>query len=1130
MALTAWPPAAIARPAPTAPVAAGATASGPPAPAGPAATDGDVLLPSIHYEDALAHAGDEIAFTPGERVSVGFTPRADDSWEVDGERPRALPSGQVSGAAMEKARQGSVWTVAPPSGQRDAGGPDDATGASIDTGMGPSLAATTVASTTATDPEAVASPGAVISPSALRREIFGFLPYWEVSDASTTLDWDVLSTVAYFSVGADKNGNLIKQDSDGSASTGWGGWTSSKMTSIISAAHQHGTRVVLTISCFAWTTGQETTQSTLLGSATARSNLAKQVAAAVRDRGADGVNLDFEPIVSGYAEEFTALVRSVRAELNAVAPGYQLTFDTTGYIGNYPLEAATAPGGADAIFIMGYDYRTSGSSSAGSISPLSGPVYDLTDTVSAYAARVSPSKLILGVPYYGRAWSTSTDALHAANISGTKYGTSVTAIYTTAVDLAREHGRRFDSVEQAPWTAYRKETCTTTYGCVTAWRQLYYDDAASLKLRYDLVNRAGLRGAGIWALGYDGTRPELYTALADKFLHDSTAPLVGVNAFSMKQRDLGFEVRWTGVDESSMASFDVQVAVDGGAWTDWRLAVAGTSAIYLGADGHAYAFRARGRDFHGNLSPWLVTSTSTAATLAAGGFGTVQVDGLKLRAGATTAATILDTLNTGDAVAITAGPATADGYTWYQVTGPVRQWSPVNAVTVGGWVAVGSASEMYVAPRIPINATIVDPVLAGYGLGTNGSRTITPNGDGVTDTFAVRWTSGVALETLVLNVLREDGTLLGSLPVAATTAGPHSIAWDGNAGGAIVPDGRYLLQLVGTKGAATYSAPSAKPASPEQLAAFGVKVDHLPVSRLGGADRYATAAAVSAATFGPGVPVAYIATGQNFPDALAGAAAAGHKGGPLLLTTRDGLPAATAAELARLKPAKIVVLGSSAVVSTAVATALKSYTAGTVSRLGGADRYATAALISAATFAPGVPVAYLATGQNFPDALAGAAAAGHKGGPLLLVTKDALPAAIKAELARLKPAKIVILGSGAVVSAAVATAADAYTTGSVSRLGGTDRYATAAAVSAATFGPGVPVAYIATGQNFPDALAGAAAAGFKGGPLLLVTTDALPAVVAAELARLEPARIVVLGATSVVSGAVALAAETAAGG
>ena len=71
------------------------------------------------------------------------------------------------------------------------------------------------------------------------------------------------------------------------------------MTSVISSAHQHGTRVVLTVSVFAWTTAQANVQRAILGSAAARLNLARQIAAAVRDRGADGVNLDFEPLASG---------------------------------------------------------------------------------------------------------------------------------------------------------------------------------------------------------------------------------------------------------------------------------------------------------------------------------------------------------------------------------------------------------------------------------------------------------------------------------------------------------------------------------------------------------------------------------------------------------------------------------------------------------------------------------------------------------------------------------------------------------------------------------------------------------------------------------------------------------------
>ena len=893
------------------------------------AADGQagLLSPTIQYLDALAHADDVIDFPPGDRVTVGFTPRPGDMWEVGGGKSRALPPGRVSGTALHAAAQGSIWSGEPvPSRSPVVGSPTQGP-VPVDGAIGPSMAGVTVSSGGPSADGSAYQPAAVVSANGLRREVFGFLPYWEVSDSSTSLNWSVLSTVAYFSVGADQNGNLLKMNSDGSVTTGWGGWASSKMTSIINAAHQRGTRVVLTITCFAWTSGQQTTQSNLLGSPTARSNLAKQVAAAVAERGADGVNLDFEPIVSGYADEFTALVRSVRSELDAIAPGYQLTFDTTGYIGNYPLEAATAPGGADAIFIMGYDYRGSSATQAGSISPLTGPIYDLTDTVSAYAARVSPSKLILGVPYYGRAWSTATDQLHATNISGTQYGTSVTAVYGVAVDLAAQYGRRYDTIEQAPWTAYQKQTCTTTYGCVTAWRQLYYDDAASLKLRYDLINRTGLRGAGIWALGYDGTRPELYQALADKFLHDTTAPLVGVIALSITQRDAGFEVRWVGEDESSMGTYDVQVSTDSGAWTNWRMATSATSSIFLGLDGHAYAFRAQGQDSHDNLSAWNVTSTATEPSLTVGGFGTVLLDGLKLRAGAGTSATIVGTVNTYDAVAVTGGPVSADGYTWFQVTAPVRQWSPVDPVETGVWVAASSSTTTYIAPRLPINATGVAATLAGYDAGSGGPRLVTPNGDGITDTIRVSWSTNAAIDSIAVNVWRADGTLVGTQAISGADIGAHAFDWDAKVAASTVPDGIYVLQLVGTKGSVVSTAPSAKPISPEQLALFGVTVDHMPVTRLGGADRYATAVAVSAATYSPGVSVVYLASGTGFADALAGAPAAGMQAGPVLLVTPTSIPAVVATELTRLHPARIVILGGTGAVSAAVQTVIDGMTA-----------------------------------------------------------------------------------------------------------------------------------------------------------------------------------------------------------
>ncbi|MHA7305439.1 cell wall-binding repeat-containing protein [Arthrobacter sp. TMN-49] len=296
-------------------------------------------------------------------------------------------------------------------------------------------------------------------------------------------------------------------------------------------------------------------------------------------------------------------------------------------------------------------------------------------------------------------------------------------------------------------------------------------------------------------------------------------------------------------------------------------------------------------------------------------------------------------------------------------------------------------------------------------------------------------------------------------------------------------------------------------------------VPYSPVSRAGGRDRYETSAAVSRSTFAPGVKVAYVADGTTFPDALSGAAAAGTQNGPVLLTKGNTLPAAITTELKRLKPQKIVILGSNAVLSDAVQNTLKNY-APTVSRAGGRDRYETSAAVSRSTFAPGVKVAYVADGTTFPDALSGAAAAGTQNGPVLLTKGNTLPAAITTELKRLKPQKIVILGSNAVLSDAVQNTLKSYAP-TVSRAGGRDRYETSAAVSRSTFAPGVKVAYVANGTTFPDALSGAAAAGTQNGPVLLTKGNTLPAAITTELKRLKPQKIVILGSNAVLSDALA---------
>jgi spore germination protein YaaH len=659
--------------------------------------------PSIHFEQAEAHASDQIDFEPGERVTVGFMPRAGDGWSVGDRAPRALPAGNATGREILASSEGQIWAHGKPAAP-GFGEPGIPRRHPVDSEV------RDPAGLSAAQPAVMQAPGvaASVAPNGtgLHREVFGFLPYWELSDSSTTLRYDRLSTIAYFGVGADRAGNLIKKNSAGVTTSGWSGWASARLTNVINAAHGQGTRVVLTIQCFGWTASQASTQAALLGDPDARLNLARQAAAAVRDRGADGINLDFEPIVSGFADEFTALVRTMRAELDAIGPGYQLTFDTTGWIGNYPVAEATAPGGADAIFIMGYDYRNGSASTAGSISPLTGPAYDLSETIAAYAARVPASKLILGVPWYGRAWSTATDAVRSPNISSSTNGSSVAVMYPTAVELAAQEGRRFDGAEQTPWTAYRRTTCNP--GCVTTWRQLYYDDVESLARKYDFINRSGIRGVGIWALGFDDNRPELQTLLAQKFQHDSTPPQAGVRALPETMPAREVPVSWVGLDDRGISHYDVEVAVDGGPWVRWLTATAATSGSYAGAPGRGFAFRARATDMAGNTGPWIDTRWAADPALAIGGFARVAATNVNLRTAPTTSASIAGTAASGQLLAITGGPVAADGYQWFEVSLPVEEWGALDPITTGVWIAAGTAGQPFIVPAQAPNATSVD--------------------------------------------------------------------------------------------------------------------------------------------------------------------------------------------------------------------------------------------------------------------------------------------------------------------------------------------------------------------------------------------------------------------------------------
>ena len=179
----------------------------------------------------------------------------------------------------------------------------------------------------------------------------------------------------------------------------------------------------------------------------------------------------------------------------------------------------------DAFFIMAYDMTSPADLPN---SPLSGP-YTYTDTTSVdqYVTMAGAGKVILGVPYYGYKFSTTSPAFNATQNTGAVNGCNWNCsdpygVIMTEFQCAQQLQVNWDAPSSTPWAAWyspvSNDPCAAPGGAGhNSWRELYYDNASSLGLKYDLVNNRGIRGAGIWALGYDHGSTDLWQPIKTKF-------------------------------------------------------------------------------------------------------------------------------------------------------------------------------------------------------------------------------------------------------------------------------------------------------------------------------------------------------------------------------------------------------------------------------------------------------------------------------------------------------------------------------------------------------------------------------------------------------------------------------------
>lgn len=332
-----------------------------------------------------------------------------------------------------------------------------------------------------------------------KKEVFGFFPYWMLGVAPE-VNIDVYSTIAIFGLTSDGKGNIITSSTTGTGDEGWNMWNSKELDQFIARAKKKRIKMVLTIKSF----NNEDIES-LVQSDEAQRKFISNAIQLVSLKDLDGVNIDFE--YTGTPPEaatfgFTRLIANLNSELKRQVPEAHLSLDTYLKSGGQRdlFDVQLLQDYVDAIVVMGYDVHTP-NGVPGPVSPMEGE-NGILGFMQSYLERVSPSKLILAVPYYGYDWP----------IVGPESAENSSRIlsYAEIANNSTADSILWNEQTQTPYYQYKDfETGTP--------REVHFENARSLGVKYDYVKRKNLQGIGVWAMGYEGNTLELEQVILEKF-------------------------------------------------------------------------------------------------------------------------------------------------------------------------------------------------------------------------------------------------------------------------------------------------------------------------------------------------------------------------------------------------------------------------------------------------------------------------------------------------------------------------------------------------------------------------------------------------------------------------------------
>ena len=328
-------------------------------------------------------------------------------------------------------------------------------------------------------------------------KVFGWHPFW-MNDAYQSYDYSLLSYVSWFSYDIDP-----ATGSYGNASV-----ISSLCAAapeITEAAHAKDCKVLLTITNHS----SQKIRQFLTNDAGQKEVLLDSVLHLVTTLDLDGLDLNFENTPSSYGGRMTDFVKDVSDRLKAVNPDYTLTLTLQKVNAGRIADIQSLNDYVDYFVLTGYDFYTSGSKRDGPVAPLTANEYNvrsLESVVDDYLAEgVLAEKLILALPYYGAVWTSTDPEPQSKNRQFKQHLT-----YRTLMAMYGDKGTP-QYMPDSESAFFLNQTDSLNF------EKIWFDDSVTLRIKFDRIKERKLAGLGIWALGYDNGRNELWRAIDNAY-------------------------------------------------------------------------------------------------------------------------------------------------------------------------------------------------------------------------------------------------------------------------------------------------------------------------------------------------------------------------------------------------------------------------------------------------------------------------------------------------------------------------------------------------------------------------------------------------------------------------------------